>query len=132
MAELTWQERQRFTNQEVEDEMRRLNIPTGYPAVSEFSEDEINKAIDLLESNYLYDDAATLIQGEWSPAVIAAWAALAKAIGSNISMDGYGRMAIRVATSDEKRRESALSNLRTGLNQKRRDTAIRSLLQQNP
>lgn len=131
-SELTYQERQMYSTQQIEDEMQRLGIPTHYPREDEFSETEINTAIGLLTTNYLYEEAATLMAGEHSPAVLTAFAALAKALGANIFTENYGRMIVRTPTSDEKRREAALSNLRSGLNQKRRDRAIRSLMGASP
>lgn len=124
---LSYKERQRYSNEQVEEEMNLLGIPTDYPAENEFSEDEITDAIAGLSDYYLWEDVATLKAGNYNSKVIVAFANLASALGSDMTADANG-MRVRQATSDQQRRDTAVSNLKSKVYQENRDVAIRSLM----
>lgn len=127
MKELTWEDRRKFTEAQVTERMKTMGIPTDYPSADSFLEAEIIAEVEKLGEYQLHEDVASLKQGEYSYTVLAAFANLAKALGSTVSTQ-YGEMKIRRDTTPAQRRQSAIANLQSRLSQERKDTAIRTLL----
>lgn len=76
-----------------------------------FSGEQIAEAIGNLASYDKYTDVATLINGEYGPAVLKAFAELARTLGLPVTIESY-RMAIRTEKPIEDQRRSAIQSLR--------------------
>lgn len=76
-----------------------------------FSEDQIARAMAELPDYEQMEDAATLSTGTYDPAVVTAFAALAKALKGDVLMTGYNGMQVRRLRPEETRRASAVYRL---------------------
>jgi hypothetical protein len=127
MSELTYKERQRYSDKQVVAEMERLGLPTEYPVDSDFTASDIRQAIAKLGEYETHSDVATLAAGDYPSSVLNAFAALAKALNANITTR-YGELKIRRERTAPEKRESALANLKSRLSMARKDEAIQSLM----
>ena len=98
-----------FTYKEVTDKYEQLGYT--YPKEGDFTEEEIQEAVNDLSEYYLKEDVATLQGTNHSPVTVEAFSKLARTLGvPEITMTNDG-MKLTRETSAQDRRKSAISNL---------------------
>lgn len=116
-----------FTYDETSAEMKRLGIAS-YPQDEMFTEEEIVEAVKHLDSYNLSKNVVTFVGPDFTPAQLTAFAKFAEALGKNtVVTHEYNGWVIKRDTSDEERRESALSHLKSDRDRSNRKTAKASL-----
>jgi hypothetical protein len=116
-----------FTYDEVSAEMKRLDIAS-YPSDDTFTEEEIVEAVKHLDDYSLSKNVVTFSGPDFTPTQLAAFAKFAEALGKNtLVTHDYNGWVIKRDTSDEERRGSALSHLKSERDRENRKAANASL-----
>jgi hypothetical protein len=103
-----------WTYQEVSDEVSRLNLRFDGNRDEQFTEDEIVAAVNKLDEYHLVKNVVTFNGPDFTPAQMSAFAKFAEAIDKNARVThDYNGFTIKRNTTDEERREAALSRLRS-------------------
>lgn len=113
---------------EVEAELNRLGMSTGYPNEDTFTEDDITRAIGELSDYYLTKDVAEYKGKVFTADQLKTWAAFVVTLGKDvrIKMGHEGLTAVRDTSRDE-RRGHALSDLQSKAYTRNREAAKTSL-----
>ena len=113
---------------EIEAELTRMGLPTGYPAEDTFDEMAITRAIGELSDYYLSKQVAEYKGKTFTADQIKSWAAFVVTLGKDvkITLEHDGLAAVRDTTREE-RRGHALSDLASKAYTQNRELAKRTL-----
>jgi hypothetical protein len=113
---------------EIEAELTRMGLPTGYPPEDSFDEMAVTRAIGELSDYYLSKEVADYKGKLFTADQLKTWAAFVVTLGKDvkIKMGHEGLVAVRDTTREE-RRGHALSDLQSKAYTANREVAKRML-----